>query len=71
MEDYEPKYMRGVLQDLTQSASHYIEDSVWFASLVIDLRRAASLLGDNKLLEKMNDWLGEEDEEEEDEEEDE
>ncbi len=63
MDEWEIKRMRSALENLTDSASHYVEDSVWFVSLVMDLRQAASVLEDDKLLKKMDDWLSDEEEE--------
>ena len=63
MDEYDIKRMRSALENLTDSASHYIEDPVWFISLVMDLRQAASVLGNDKLYEKMDDWLSDEGEE--------
>jgi hypothetical protein len=58
------KTMRIALENLTDSASHYIEDPVWFISLAMDLRQAASVLGNDKLYKKMDDWLSDDEEEE-------
>jgi hypothetical protein len=63
VDEWEIKRMRSALENLTDSASHYVEDSVWFVSLVMDLRQAASVLEDDKLLKKMDDWLSDEEEE--------
>lgn len=63
MTEDDVKKMRSTLENLTNSASNFIEDPVWFVSLTMDLREAALVLEDDKLYEKMDDWLSDEEEE--------
>ena len=60
MDEWEIKRMRSALENLTDSASNFIDRPVWLASLIIDLREAALVLKDDKLSKKMDDWLSDE-----------
>jgi hypothetical protein len=62
VDEWEIKRMRSALENLTDSASNFIYRPVWLASLIIDLREAASVLEDDKLFKKMDDWLSDEEE---------
>jgi hypothetical protein len=63
VDKHDIKRMRSALENLTNSASNFIEDPVWFVSLAMDLRQAALVLEDDKLYEKMDDWLSDEEKE--------
>jgi len=63
VDEWEIKRMRSALENLTDSASNFIYRPVWLASLIIDLREAAHVLGNEKLYKKMDDWLSDEEEE--------
>jgi len=62
VDEWEIKRMRSALENLTDSASNFIDRPVWLASLIIDLREAALVLKDDKLSKKMDDWLSDEEE---------
>jgi len=62
VDEWEIKRMRSALENLTDSASNFIDRPVWLASLIIDLREAALVLEDDKLFKKMDDWLSDEEE---------